>query len=157
MSEAHDDGPLGVRFEDFRGDTVVIHLSGRLDIPGLLALRRVLHRMAVTRPWVILDLAGVPEFDPSAIAVLARIQRGLRRQGAHLALWQLRAQPRRLAEDKRLYRIVDIVRGDLTGWLADRPDPPLHVPSMNLAGAARDVPCRFRSPPRDGCSSTHPY
>lgn len=134
MNTAYREGPVEVRFEEIGLDTIVVHLSGRLDLAGLLALRRVLRRLAITRPWVILDLAGVPEFHTSTAAVLIRAQQGLRSQGGHLALWQLRGQPRQLVEDKRLLRVLDVVRGDLTGWLAEKSTPPSKVLPDEPAG-----------------------
>ena len=139
MTTAYQEGPLEVRFEEIGLDTIVVHLSGRLDLAGLLALRRVLRRLAITRPWVILNLAGVPEFHASTAAVLIRTQQGLRRRGGHLALWQLRGQPRQLVEDKRLFRVLDVVRGDLNGWLAERSTPSSEVLPDEPAGL-RETP-----------------
>lgn len=134
MSELHHPGPLGVQIEEIGTGAVVIHLVGRLDMAALLVVRRHLRRLAVGRRWIVLDVAGVPEFHPSTAAVLAQAQRGLRRQGARLVLWQLRAQPRRLVEDKRLAAIVDVIRGDLAGWLAERtsPDAPAARPEPRV-------------------------
>lgn len=148
LNTAYQEGPLEVRFEEIGLDAIVVHLSGRLDLAGLLALRRVLRRLAVTRPWIVLNLAGVPEFHASTAAVLIRAQQGLRRQGGHLALWQLRGQPRQLVEDKRLSRILDVVRGDLTGWLAARSTPSSKV--------SPDEPAGPRSRAWDGVGHTEP-
>lgn len=107
---------------DYLGeDALVVHLAGRL---GPAALLRLLRDLRLNRTWVILDLSHVPELDPPTLAVLAKTQRRLQHQGAHLALWQPRAQPRHLIEERRFNRIVEVVDGDLHAWLARRPAPP---------------------------------
>jgi anti-anti-sigma regulatory factor len=111
---------LTAKMEYVGDDAVVIHLVGRLDIPGLLQFRRILRTMVIDRPWMLLDLAAVPEIHPGVLAVLSATQRRLRRQGSRLALWRLRAQPLQLVRDSRLYRGIDIVTGPLTDWLASQ-------------------------------------
>jgi anti-anti-sigma regulatory factor len=103
-------------------DAVVIHLVGRLDLPGLLEFRRMLQSIVIDRPWMLLDLAAVPEIHPGVLRVLNAAQRRLTHQGSRLVLWRLRAQPLQLVRDSRLDRGIDIVTGPLTEWLAKQAD-----------------------------------
>jgi len=110
--------PLTAKMEYVGDDALVIHLVGRLDLPGLLQLRKVLRTVVIDRPWVLLDLAAVPEFHHGVLAVLSATQRRLRRHGSRLALWRLRAQPLQLVRDGRLIRGVEVVTGPVADWLA---------------------------------------
>ncbi len=105
----------GIEYVD--GDALVVHLGGRLDPSELIQFLRML---TLDRPWVVLDLARVPELDPSILAILAGAQRRLRPHGYRIALWQLRAQPRQLVNERAFLGTVDVVDGDLRRWLADR-------------------------------------
>lgn len=111
-----------------------MHLRGRTDPPALLALLRYLR---LDRPWVILDLAEVPELDLATLAVLARTQRRLHRHRAHLALYRTRAQHRQLIAERCFHRIAEIITGDLGAWLAHRSPPagPRRTPPPAPAGA----------------------
>jgi anti-anti-sigma regulatory factor len=148
MTATLPSGRLDVRLEEIGADTLVIHLAGRLDVP---VLRRLLVRLPITRPWLVLDLAGVPEFHPGTPAALTAVHRGLRRRGAELALWQLRAQPRQIADEEFLSRSVKVIHGDLSGWLARRVDtqPRGPAPGARHTPSRRPVPVdRPSRPPR---------
>lgn len=105
----------GVDYVD--GDALVVHLDGRLEPSALL---RLLGTLTLDRPWVVLDLARVPELDPSILAILAGAQRRLRPHGYRIALWQLRAQPRQLVDDRGFVGVIDVAGDDLRRWLAEQ-------------------------------------
>jgi hypothetical protein len=102
------------------GDAMVVHLAGSLDPADLI---QILGALTLTRPWLLLDLARVPELDPGVLAVVAGAQRRLRRHGYGIALWQLGAQPWQLVHDRGIVGSVDVVDGDLHRWLVERRHP----------------------------------
>lgn len=105
-------------FIDRPGDDVlVVSLPGRLSPSGLT---RYLCGLRPSRSSIILDLSRVPELDDVSLDILSTMQRRLRHRGARLFLWQLRDQPRRLIDEQRFDRVVDIIDDDLTQWLTNR-------------------------------------
>jgi hypothetical protein len=59
--------PLTAELDYVDDDALIIHLAGRLDIPGLLQLRRMLRSIVPDRPWLLLDVTAIPEFHPSTL------------------------------------------------------------------------------------------
>jgi hypothetical protein len=119
------------RVEQVGSEVTLLRVIGRLDAVGLLALRRVLRELPLTRPWLILDLAGVPECHPRTPMVLEATQRRLRRHGGRLALWHLRSQPRSLFAAAASRRDLDIAEGDLAEWVSRRSGTPA-APSADM-------------------------
>jgi anti-anti-sigma regulatory factor len=111
---------IATRVEQLGTDITLLRVIGRLDTVGLLALRRGLRELAVTRPWLILDMAGVPECHPRTVMVLNQTQRRLRHHGARLALWHLRSQPRSLFAAPASRQELEIAHGDLAEWVSRR-------------------------------------
>ncbi len=136
-------------------DAVVAHLAGRLDIRGSMQLWSVLRHLTVDRPLLLLDLAGVPEIEPRALAVVVATQQRLGHTRSRLALWRLRAQPLRLFRERRLHQVVEIVRGPLDVWLAGQraanrtPGAPRQAkPSPSPAAVLPPAPRRQPGSPR---------
>jgi anti-anti-sigma factor len=110
--------PPGLRTDIERTDQAVIfHLAGRLDIPGTMQLWSELRSAQLDRPVVILDLAGVPEIEPCALAVFATTQRRLRAKRQRFGLWRVRAQPLELITQRRLHRLINVISGPVDEWL----------------------------------------
>jgi hypothetical protein len=123
-------------------DAIVVRLTGRLDVPSSSQLWSLLGNLPLDRPWLVLDLAGVPEIERGALAVLAAAPQRLG-HGRRLALWRVRAQPLALLRENELQRVVEIVSGPLETWLARRrPLPPHEGPSV--AGGLPPGPPRPR-------------
>jgi len=115
---------LTAEMEYVDDDALVIHLVGWLDIPGLLQLRRILRALVPDRPWLLLDVAAVPEFHPGTVTVLAAAQRRLRRQGSRLVLWRPQEQPAEVIRDAGFHSAIDVVTAPLDEWLASQQTGP---------------------------------
>lgn len=123
---------IATRVEQMGTDVTLLRVIGRLDPVGLLTLRRVLRELAVTRPWLILDMAGVPECHPRTVVVLNQTQRRLRRHGARLALWHLRSQPRSLFAAPASRQELEIAHGDLAEWVSRQSETtPARTPGLS--------------------------
>jgi len=115
-------GLPGLRADVERTDRAVIfHLTGRLDIPGTMTLWSELRRTRIDRPVVLLDLAGVPEIEPCALAVFATTQRLMRLKRHRFGLVHVRAQPLGMVRQRHLHRVVEIISGPLEEWLDGPP------------------------------------
>jgi hypothetical protein len=108
-----------VRVDDAGPEAILLRVVGRLDLGGLSTLRRAVNELPRTRPWLVLDLAGVPECHPDTPVVLAATHRRLCRRGQRLALWRLRTQPRAMLAAQADGRApeIHIATGDLGQWL----------------------------------------
>lgn len=111
---------LTAEMEYVGDEALVIHLMGRLDMSGLLHLRRMLRTLVPDRPWLVLDVAAVPEFHPSTVTILAAAQRRLRSHGSRLALWRLRGQPAEVIRSAGFHSAVDVVTTPLDVWLSEQ-------------------------------------
>jgi anti-anti-sigma regulatory factor len=138
MTNATSDGAsqLTAELEYVNDDVLVIHLAGRLDIAGLLQLRKMLRALEPDRPWLILDVAAVPEFHPSTVTVLAAAQRRVRCHGSRLVVWRPQSQPGRHLASCRLPQRRG--GGDRPG----RPvvEQPAHDPELNPRSALLLLP-----------------
>lgn len=122
----------------------VMHLVGRLDIPGALELRRELRRAKAERPWLVLDLAGVPEMDGCALDVLHLAAGRFDRAGTTLALWRVRTQPLSLVLERGFHRVVPVISGPLDDWLTRQslPAPRAGARHVRIPASAHDVHAR---------------
>jgi anti-anti-sigma factor len=120
MTNANPDGtsPLTAELEYVNDDALVIHLVGRLDIPGLLQLRRMLRAVVPDRPWLFLDVAAVPEFHPSTLTVLAAAQRRVRCHGTRLVVWRPQPQPAEVLRQAGFHSAIEVVTAPVDQWLS---------------------------------------
>lgn len=88
---------------------MLVRVTGRLDIPGSMTLWARLRRTPVDRPMMVVDLAGVPEADPCALAVLVATQHRLRKSRSRLALDRVPHQPMQLMRARRQYRDIEVL------------------------------------------------
>jgi anti-anti-sigma regulatory factor len=114
---------LTAEMEYVDDDALVIHVVGRLDIAGLHHLRAILRALVPDRPWLILDVAAVPEFHPSTVTVLAAAQRRFRSHGSRLALWRPPAQPAEIIRDAGFHSAINVVTAPLDEWLTSQRAP----------------------------------
>jgi anti-anti-sigma regulatory factor len=114
---------LTAEMEYVDDDALVIHVVGRLDIAGLQHLRGILRALVPDRPWLVLDVAAVPEFHPSTVTVLAAAQRRFRSHGSRLALWRPPAQPAGIIRDAGFHSAINVVTGPLDEWLTSQRAP----------------------------------
>jgi anti-anti-sigma factor len=122
MTNATSDGAsqLTAELEYVNDDVLVIHLAGRLDIPGLLQLRKMLRALVPDRPWLILDVAAVPEFHSSTVTVLAAAQRRVRCHGSRLVVWRPQPQPAEILRHAGFHSAVEVVTAPVDQWLSSQ-------------------------------------
>jgi anti-anti-sigma factor len=112
--------PLTAELDYVDDDALIIHLAGRLDIPGLLQLRRMLRSIVPDRPWLLLDVTAIPEFHPSTLTVLAAAQRRIRCHGSRLVVWRPQPQPADVMRQAGFHTAVEVVTAPVDQWLTSK-------------------------------------
>ena len=106
-----DIGPPIVSDLRLDGDCVLAAVHGDIDLhnsPQMrICLLEALHRFSPKR--LVLDLAGVPYMDSSAVAVLVELLQKLRRSGGRVELSNLQPRVKGLLEIARVDAIFMII------------------------------------------------
>ena len=92
------------------GDALVVALRGEIDLNNSPELRSELFVLMGRQPprKLVLNLAGVPYMDSSAIAVLVEVLQKVRKQGGKVCLSNLQPRVQGLIEIARLGTIFVI-------------------------------------------------
>jgi anti-anti-sigma factor len=112
--------PLTAELDYVDDDALILRLAGRLDLPALLQLRRMLRCLVPDRPWLLLDVTAIPEFHPSTLTVLAAAQRRIRCHGSRLVVWRPQPQPADVMRQAGFHTAVEVVTAPVDQWLSSK-------------------------------------